>query len=265
MTDEIARKSKRARSPNYPSTPLKEAIERARTLHKKETHHPAPVEAILGHWKYSPKSGPGWSVLASLKKFGLIIYGGKGPTRTARLSDNALAIIIDKREVSEEREAAIRKAALTPPLHTKLLEAYGGTLPSDDTLMYELQRNYSFTESGAKEFIRQFRSTLAFAGLANGGMIPSEEEDSDTPGVNDPMAPLETLETPPATPPGKQATKVVQIPIAANEWAALQAPFPLTKEKWQQMFDVLKAMKPALVAENGAEADEDRPEPTKSD
>ena len=244
---------------DMPSAPVTAAIERARKFHEKERHHHAPVETILKHWNYSPKSGPGWSVLASLKKFGLILYGGKGPTRTARLTDNALAIILDGREESEEREAAIRKAALTPLLHTRLLKEYEGTLPSDETLMFALQRRYSFTESGAKEFLRQFRSTLKFAGLEAGAIIPGEDEDNGKPGVDDPLAPLETLETPPATPSSKQASRVIQLPISATEWAALQAPFPLTEEKWKQMIEVLDAMKPALVTANGAGADEEEP------
>ncbi len=75
------------------------------------------------------------------------------------------------------------------------------------------------------------------------------------------MTPLETLETPPATPPSKNAPRVVQLPISATKWAALQAPFPLTKDEWNQMTDVLKAMKPALsVVGDSAETDEEHPE-----
>lgn len=50
-----------------------------------------------------------------------------------------------------------------------------------------------------------------------------------------------------------RATRVVQLPISATEWAALQAPFPLTEERWAQMLAVLNAMKPALVAESDDE------------
>ncbi len=41
--------------------------------------------------------------------------------------------------------------------------------------------------------------------------------------------------------------RVIQVPLSATEWAALQAPFPLTPAKWEQMLTVLNAMKPALV------------------
>lgn len=49
----------------------------------------------------------------------------------------------------------------------------------------------------------------------------------------------------------------IPIPFSPTEWASLQARFPLTEEKWQQMLDVLTAMKRGLVTENGAEANEE--------
>ena len=64
------------------------------------------------------------------------------------------------------------------------------------------------------------------------------------------MGSATALETPPGkSAGGKPQTKVIQLPIAPEEWAALQAPFPLTEEKWTQMLAVLEAMKPALVTE----------------
>lgn len=53
--------------------------------------------------------------------------------------------------------------------------------------------------------------------------------------------------TTPPPPESKAQTRVVQIPISLNEWAALQVPIPLTEEKWGQMIAVLNAMKPGIV------------------
>ena len=64
------------------------------------------------------------------------------------------------------------------------------------------------------------------------------------------MAPPATLlDTPPLPKPKTEARqpRIVQLPISASEWAALQAPFPLTEAKWEQMMAVLQAMKPALT------------------
>jgi hypothetical protein len=49
----------------------------------------------------------------------------------------------------------------------------------------------------------------------------------------------------------------LHVPVAPGEYVTIWADFPLTEEKWQQMFAVLSAMKPALVE---AGADESRDE-----
>ena len=61
----------------------------------------------------------------------------------------------------------------------------------------------------------------------------------------------------PSTDTKKHASRVIQLPISQTEWAALQAPFPLTADQWRQMLAVLEAMKPALVGEeaNGRDPD----------
>lgn len=46
---------------------------------------------------------------------------------------------------------------------------------------------------------------------------------------------------------GPTPAQVIALPLAANEWASLRAPFPLSERKWKQMLAVLEAMKPALV------------------
>ncbi len=250
MAETPTQKPRRGRSPNYPGTSLGECIDRARQLYKAETKHPTPVVTILGHWGYKPKSGPGWSLLASLKNFNLLVDQGSGQDRKARLTDEALAIIQDEREDSTDRIRAIQEAALRPNLHRKLWDEYQGTLPSDGNLRFSLLREHHFTESGAAQFIRQFKSTLDFAGLLNGGMLTPEDEDN---GGAEGEELMESGTTTFEKPPGKETlpaqTKVIQLPIAPKEWAALQAPFPLTEDKWTQMLAVLNAMKPALVSE----------------
>ena len=51
-----------------------------------------------------------------------------------------------------------------------------------------------------------------------------------------------------ATPTPPAGQRAVALPLSVHEWATLHAPFLLTESAWQQMRDVLKAMKPALAA-----------------
>ena len=50
-------------------------------------------------------------------------------------------------------------------------------------------------------------------------------------------------------------TRTIQLPLSISEWATLEAGFPLSETKWNQMLAVLTAMKPALV-----QADAQQPE-----
>jgi len=238
------RRPKRGRSPSYPGIDLREALGRARTLYDKERRNAAPVSAIFGHWGYKANTGPGMIALAALKKFGLLVDEGTGPARKARLSEDAVRILLDEREDSIERQRAIQEAALKPAIHAELWGRYGPHLPSNATLEFELQTERGFTKRGMEEFIPQFKSTLAFAELTEGAKLSGEEEDKE------PEHPRGTMTFTAST-----QQRTIHLPISPTEWATLQAPFPLTKEGWDQMLAVLDAMKPALVQpESGAES-----------
>jgi len=251
-----SQKRKRARSPNYPGIDLKEALKRAQELQKAEDRNAAPINVVLGHWGYKPNSGPGLVAVAAMKKFGLVVDEGSGDRRKVRLSDAAIRILLDEREDSSAKLRAIQEAALRPTIHAELWQRYGGSLPSDQNLKYYLRTERTFTEAGAEEFIRQFKGTLDFANLLNGGKLSGDEEDKEEDESEGLMAPPTTLADtlpPPKPKTGARQPRVVQLPISASEWAALQAPFPLTESQWQQMLTVLDAMKAGLVESKNGE------------
>lgn len=248
MNSETA-KRKRSRSPSYPAIDLREALKRARVLYDAEGEHPAAVDTILGDWGYEPKSGGGLVILAALKKFGLLVDEGTGVRRRARLSRPALEILLDEREDSTARRKLTQQAALKPRIHAELWEEYSGSLPSEKSLKHQLRFDRGFTDRGVAEFIPQFMSTLAYAKLVGGGKLSGEERDK-------PPQEKEGQMTPPT------GTPTIQLSTSGTERAALQAVFPLTRNGWQQMQDVLKAMKPALVAsedETQTEAAQEEP------
>jgi len=257
--EKTTHKPKRSRSPNYPGIDLGEAIEKARRLYDVEGKNAAPLPAVLAHWGYARQSGGGLVAVAALKKFGLIEDKGSGENRSIRLSPLALQIIRDDRPESRERSEALRKAALTPAIHRELWSEFDGTLPSDETLRYNLTMRKGFTDLGAKEFVRQFRSTVAFAKLPESGMLSGETEDKpdeDEEGSHmvSPTGTATEQHGKPLGGPGQQ--RAVQLPISASQWATLQAPFPMSEGAWRQMMLVLEAMKPALV-ESKEETDTD--------
>jgi hypothetical protein len=246
--EEAKRSSPKSRSPSYPGIDLGTALQRAEEMYKEERTHPAHIDAILKHWGYKPKVGPGLVTFAALKKYGLLIDEGSGDNRRGRLTDLALRIIQDQRSNSQERLRAIQEAALMPAIHRELWETYAGTLPSDDSLRYALLRDRNFTERGATEFIGVFKSTIAFARLGEGDMEwgagdEADEKTSRERGID--RGKTTGLLDPPVDP----QARTVQIPLGGGRWATLQAPFPFSEQDWNLMLSVLQAMKPGLVAE----------------
>jgi hypothetical protein len=254
-TPPASHKAKRPRSPSYPGIGLQEAIERARELYNAERQNAVPVDLVLQHFGYKPKSGAGSVVIAALKKFGLLDYQGSGDSRRARLTDAALDIILDTREDDSERRAAIQNAALLPTIHKELLAEYPDGLPSEASLRYNLTRERGFTLGAADELVRELHSTLEFAGLTDGGAILSRQA-QDTSAEQEPeMTPPATAQAPSGdapsqrvlrTPPAPQQ-RAVQLPVPGTSWVTVQGAFPLSAEAWDQMMALLEAMKPGLT------------------
>jgi len=250
MNDATAHKPKRDRSPAYPGIDLAQAIDRANALYEAERKNAAPIEAVLHHWGYSPGSGRGLVTLAALKHFGLLIDEGSGDRRQARLTPRALRIILDSRDDSVERGRAIREAALEPKIHRELWRKYEGDLPSDATLKTYLSLEKSFTDRAVRNFIPQFRRTVAFAELENSpDEIEAPEVDPMDPstgmGSSTEGAPINPSPAP--TPATNSEIRSVQLPLSGTSWVSVQGPFPLSEASWAQMISMLEAMKPGLT------------------
>jgi hypothetical protein len=167
-------KPKRQRSPNFPGLNLEAAITKAEQVLMREGLHAAPVEVVAKDWGLSAKSSTALVAFGAMKAFGLLDKEGD----KLKLSTLARDIVQDKRPNSDERQRAIQRSALTPRLHQEIWAEYKGDIPSDDNLKYSLIRGRQFTENGAKEFIAQFRATLAYAKLTPGSNISDENTDS---------------------------------------------------------------------------------------
>src|SRR5688572_19499707 len=94
---------KRERSPEYPGLNLEEALAFAKILYEKERRNAAPINGILKHWGYAPRSGPGLRAIAALERFGLVVSEGSGDGRKARISEDAFRILVDERPNSPDR------------------------------------------------------------------------------------------------------------------------------------------------------------------
>lgn len=184
-------KKKRFRSPPYPFIGLGKAIERAEELHKNALHHPVPLHVPASAWNYTTKSSGLGSTIAALKQFGLLRDEGSGDKRRFTLTDSAIRIIKDPDPKSEKRREALKRAALTPKIHSELWEKFGiaGLNSSMDvaiksylTLDRKDGGEAPYSDNAAQELVDGYRATMAFADLSNSDILSgltADESDSN--------------------------------------------------------------------------------------
>jgi hypothetical protein len=244
------RKKKRDRSPSYPGINLQDAVARAETLYRAEGRHKAPVDVVLGHWGYKAKSGAGLVALAALKKFGLLEDAGSADARQAGLTKTGVAIA-DRDTSPEEKQRLIREAALLPAIHAELWRDFGEAgMPSDSNMRSKLKSERGFTESGAAEFIAQFRETLAFAKLDGSGSISPDPEDKSV-GLEDQikLTPGSGVQTEERGKSPASGVRTFNVPLSPSESVIVQMPARMDDRSWTLWMAVMAAMKPGIVTE----------------
>lgn len=188
-------------------------------------------------------------ILAALKKFGLVEDEGSGDERMAKLTGLGLDLVLDPDPAHIRRHTA-----LVPRFHRQMWDEYGESLPSAATLRHRLIREFGFTQTGAEEFIDEYRETIEFADLISG----ESEADAPTPAREggqslgrsavDARVPAGPVR--PAALPASSQSMTIPIPLLGEGPVYLTGEFPLTEEGWGQMMRVLEAMRPGLVAPN---------------
>lgn len=152
------------RGPSYPSMNIEEAIGKAQQVWAAEKRNAAPVEVVSKDWGYSPTSSSGKMTVAALLHYGLLEDSGSGAQRMVKLTGRALDIILDDIADSPRRMQAIKDAVGAPKLFADILAKWSPQeLPSDQTLRFYLLREKGFNEGSVAQFVKDFRSSVAFA------------------------------------------------------------------------------------------------------
>lgn len=173
----------RARSPEYPSISLKEAIDRVKMVYDNDYQNRVPREVIATHMGYKGLSGASLPVLAALGKYGLL----EGRGNETRVSDLAVKILAHATG-SAERIEALAEAASNPELFEELDERFPRGKGSDQAIRSYLLTN-KFIPSAADAAIRAYRDTMALVEAESVGYASAElepEKPPVTPHVNTP-------------------------------------------------------------------------------
>lgn len=181
---ESSQKQKRThhRSPGYPMLNLEQAVEKSRMLYNEDKRSFAPRPVIVRHLGYKDEnSGIGNRELSALRQYDLL----EEKDGEYRVSDIAYALLFLS-EASEERGAALSRAALSPAIFKELWVKYRNDV-SNDTMSDFLIHKKGFNPASVNQVVENYRASILFANLTE---LTYTEEDG---GQTD----MEEVQTPP--------------------------------------------------------------------
>lgn len=170
------------RGPSYPYVGLEEAISLTQKMYDFTKRVAAPVDSITtGAWKYTTTSSSGIKVLAALKAFGLVEDAASASGKASiKVTQRAIRILLDDQDSPERREE-IQKAALSPKWYEYCWKTWGKDMPA--SMKSVLLIEHGFVDSTVESFLKDYRQTMAFAGLLDEvifGENKSQGDKSDT-------------------------------------------------------------------------------------
>jgi hypothetical protein len=170
------------RGPSYPYVGLEEAIGLAQKMYDYTKRAAAPVDSIITEaWKYSATSSSGTKVLAALKAYGLVEdIAAAGGKPSLKLTARAIRILLDDQDTPLRREE-IRKAALSPKWYDYCWKTWGKEMPA--SMKSNLLIEHGFVDSTVESFLKDYRKTMAFAGLLDDVIFSEsgvDEQESNT-------------------------------------------------------------------------------------
>lgn len=152
--------AKKERSPSFPYIGLTKAQERLREFYSAAKRFEVRMADAAGSWGMGVKSSATLQTVSALLAYGLIEDQGSGENRKVKISDRGFRILEDQRPGIKERELAA--AACTPKLIAEYVELWKDGRPTDAICISELKIDRSFTEDGAKAFLRVFDDVVGF-------------------------------------------------------------------------------------------------------
>lgn len=153
------------RGPSYPYVDLEAGIALAQKTYDYTKRAPAQLDSVVSEaWKYSKASSSGQKVLAALKAYGLIEDAPGSNGKAIKLTQRAIRILLDDTN-SGERHEEIVKAALAPKWYDFCWRTWGKEMPA--SMRSNLLIEHGFVDSTVEGFLKDYKRTIAFAGLLN--------------------------------------------------------------------------------------------------
>jgi hypothetical protein len=179
MTEATEKNAPRDRSPAFPSIPIDIALARLADFDTHFKWSPARPEKVGDAWGFKNKAHAD-RVAAALKYFGLLDYQGNGKDRQIVISEDGRKYLRAQQE--ETKRDVAKAAALKPKQIAKFWGLWRLDRPADSACLDELVLKNDFSESGARDFLKVYDATIAYAKPSDHDKVPpSPSNEDDTP------------------------------------------------------------------------------------
>jgi hypothetical protein len=178
----------------FPFINLETALGRAKQIFDADQQcRPMAVLTAFEVWQYSSKSSGGHQTIGALKLYDMLDDTGKGADRRLFLSQRAKHYFLDERE--DERKAALKAFALSPPLIASLWSEWGASPPADNIARSHLKLDRRMNDQSSRALLGIYKDNVAFADLKGDDKAPEvTPELNETPAMTN-AATLEKPET----------------------------------------------------------------------
>ncbi len=160
----------RDRSPAYPNMPLSTALDRLTQFEAHFKRSAARPEKVGDAWNIKGKAYVDRTV-AALRYFGLLEYQGAGKDRYVVVSEEGRKYL--RAQQDEIKQEVIKAAALRPKAMAKFWNEWGTDGPADAARLDDLTLKHGFSDAGARDFLKVYDATIAFAGLSDADKVAS--------------------------------------------------------------------------------------------
>lgn len=168
MTDANETAGQRDRSPAFPVVSLEIAMGKLAEFEAHFKRTAARPEKIGDAWGIKTKAYVD-RIAAAMRYFGLLEYQGAGKDRSVIVSEEGRKYLRAHQE--ETKQQVIKAAALRPKQLAKFWTEWGADRPADPACMDDLIQNHGFSDSGARDFLKVYDATIAFAKLSNSDKV----------------------------------------------------------------------------------------------
>jgi hypothetical protein len=197
MTDAIEAAGQRDRSPAFPVIALEAALGKLAEFEAHFKRSAARPEKVGEAWGIKTKAYAD-RIAAAMRYFGLLEYQGSGQGRRVVVSEEGRKYLRAQRD--ETKREVVKAAALRPKQVAKFWNDWGSDRPADAACLDDLMLKHGFSEGGARDFLKVYDATIAYAKLSDFDK-PLPGADDDAPEDNDDNN--EVIVDPPPTPKGK--------------------------------------------------------------